>query len=309
MVEVKLTDLLCTLDQHVKDEMKDNPEIVDDDDLNVLTLPIEARRWHRVKEVVAVFADMKGSTNLDVGKHPASTAAIYEASTGGMVQVFSAFAPDFVAIQGDGAFALFWGDQRMERALCAAITVKTFSQKNLVPRLEKKWSDLSENGLKIGVAVSKILVKRVGVPRSAFQEPVWAGRAVNYAAKCAQQADAGKMIVTASVWDFVEGNDYLSVSCECGKGPSESIWQDVVIEKISDPSERQGRLLDSVWCEFHGESFCTAVLNGETVRPVATTAKMAMIGAQRANPVRESQRKFREAQRAQQRGLAMLRHH
>ncbi len=37
-----------------------------------------------------------------------SVASIYEASTGGVVQVFDEFDADFVAIQGDGAFGLFW---------------------------------------------------------------------------------------------------------------------------------------------------------------------------------------------------------
>jgi hypothetical protein len=72
---------------------------------------------------------------------------------------------DFVAIQGDGAFGLFWGDSRLARAMCAAITIKTFSYKHLTPRLEKKWPDLPETGLKVGIGNSPLLVKRVGVPQ------------------------------------------------------------------------------------------------------------------------------------------------
>ncbi|MHB1518924.1 MAG: hypothetical protein ACYCVN_07180 [Acidimicrobiales bacterium] len=90
-------------------------------------LPISARKWHKLDEAVAVVADLKGSTNLGVGKHAASTASIYEAATGGLCRIFDKFDADVVAIQGDGAFGLFWGDQRMERAICAGITVKTFS--------------------------------------------------------------------------------------------------------------------------------------------------------------------------------------
>lgn len=70
---------------------------------------------------MAVVADLKGSTKLGTGKWAASTASIYEASTGGIVRIFDEFDADFLAIQGDGAFALYWGERRYERALCAGI--------------------------------------------------------------------------------------------------------------------------------------------------------------------------------------------
>jgi class 3 adenylate cyclase len=302
-----LQALLDDLEEHVKGEMAVNPEIVDKgDDLDVDDLPVAARKWHQLSEGVAVMADLKGSTNLGVGKHAASTAAIYEAATGGLTQIFNGFAADFVAIQGDGAFGLFWGERRMERAICAGITVKTFSQRHLVPRLEQKWPDLPATGFKVGMAVSKLLVKRIGVPRTAHQEPVWAGKAVNYAAKCAQQAGVHEMIVTGSVWDFVEGNDYLAVTCPCGTGPSDSIWGDVVIDKIHEgDGERAGRTLTSQWCEIHGIEYCGAVLDGETTRPEAKTLVESLQKSQRDNSLRLAQRHIRENRRNTQRGLAM----
>ena len=181
MTDVDLSGLLVELDDDVKTELASTPEVVDKgDNLNVGGLPIVARRWHRVVDAVALVADLKNSTKLGIGKWAASTASIYEASTGGVVKIFDQFDADFVAIQGDGAFALFWGQRRYERALCAAITVKTFSR-DMVERLEKKWPDLPETGFKVGAASSPLLAKRVGTPRNpAQQEPVWAGKAVNF---------------------------------------------------------------------------------------------------------------------------------
>lgn len=304
-----LQSLIDQLDKHVKGELAVNPEIVDKgDDLDVDTLPIVARKWHKLTEGVAVVADLKSSTNLGVGKHAASTAAIYEAATGGLSQIFDDFDADFVAIQGDGAFGLFWGEERMERAICAGITVKTFSQKVLVPRLEKRWPDdgLPSTGFKVGMAVSKLLVKRVGVPRTDHQEPVWAGKAVNYAAKCAQQADAHEMIVTGSVWDFVEGNDYLAVTCPCGNGPTDTLWSDVVIDKIHEgDGERAGRKLTSMWCGIHGPEYCAAVLDGETTRPEARALVASLVKKQRADIFRQAERRIREDRRNMYRGLAM----
>jgi class 3 adenylate cyclase len=80
-----------------------------------------------------------------------------------VVKTFDTFGADFIQIQGDGAFALFWGDRRYERAMCAGITIRTASA-DLVERLENKWPDIAETGFKVGVASGRVLVKRIGTP-------------------------------------------------------------------------------------------------------------------------------------------------
>lgn len=268
MFDSELAGLLGELGETVKEELASNPEVVDKTSgFKIEDLPIEARRWYKLDDVVAVVADLKNSTQLGTGKYAASTASIYEASTGGVVKIFSRFKADFVAIQGDGAFALFWGEGRYERALCAGITVKTFSL-DLTDQLERRWpTSLPETGLKVGIANGRVLAKRVGAPRNpAQQEPVWAGKAVNYATKAAQSAERHQLIVTGGVWDWVKGNDYLSMSCSCGE-PSPDIWEDIEIGKLPEgDAESQGRLLNSIWCETHGEEYCGAVLAGESHR-------------------------------------------
>ena len=306
MTTVDLTALLGNLDEDVKTELASTPEVVDKgDDLNVDELPVVARRWHKLNDVVAVVADLKNSTKLGTGKWAASTASIYQASTGGVVRVFDQFAADFLAIQGDGAFGLFWGERRYERALCAGITVKTFSR-DLVERLEGKWPDMPETGFKVGIANSRLLVKRVGTPRNpAQQEPVWAGKAVNYAAKAAQGAARHELVVTGSVWDVVERNDYLAVSCPCGDGPSLDIWQDVEIERLpeGDP-EAQGRVLSACWCDVHGAEYCAAVMDGERHRDDATQLRTALQSSQMREAVRAKARREREMGMARLRGLS-----
>lgn len=305
MTEVDLQNLLTHLDGRVATELANKPEVVDKGhDLDPEDLPIVARRWYKVTDVVAVVADLKNSTQLGLNKHAASTASIYEASTGGVVQIFDEFDADFVAIQGDGAFALFWGERRRERGVCAGITIKTFSFKHLTPRLEKKWHELPVTGLKVGIANGPLLVKRVGIPRSSYQEPVWAGKAVNYAAKAAQQADQHQMIVTGAVWDWISDNDYLAVSCSCGDGPSPTIWQDVTIEKIPDSDgDQQGKLLRSFWCDIHGPEFCTAVLEGKKRRSDVTTERTSALKAEMAKAIRARAYKLRRDREARRAGL------
>lgn len=88
------------------------------DNFKVENLPIEARIWHKLDNAIAVVADLKNSTRLGINRHAASTANIYQTSTDNVVKIFKNFGADFIAIQGDGAFALFWGYLAYERALC-----------------------------------------------------------------------------------------------------------------------------------------------------------------------------------------------
>ena len=305
MTEVDLRDLLGDLDDTVKAELASTPEVVDKGDgLDVDALPITARRWHELRDAVAVVADLKNSTKLGTGKWAASTASIYDASTGGVVKIFDQFGADFLAIQGDGAFSLFWGANRYERALCAGITIKSFSL-DMVTRLEKKWPELPETGLKVGVASSRLLAKRIGTPRNpAQQEPVWAGKAVNYAAKAAQGADAHQLIVTGSVWDQIEKSDYLAVSCPCGNGPSLSIWTDSVIDRLPDRDpEAQGRLLTSSWCKIHGAEYCTAVLAGKRRRDDANGVRASLQSSQMLTAIRSKAQTERKSRMARLGGL------
>lgn len=280
--DVKLDSLLEELDGTVKDEFASKPSIEEwNDDFDVSDLPIQARKWIQIPDLVAVVADLKSSTHLGTGKHAASTASIYQAATGGTVSIYNRFGADFIAIQGDGAFALFWGEQRYERALCAGVSVKTFSERHLIPRLERKWETHAENhptGFKVGVASGRVLVKRVGTPRNlSEQEPVWAGTPVNFATKAAQQAERHELIATGSVWDHIEKNDFLTITCPCGVGPSASLWDDVTIDKIPpENAEREGRILASTWCPSHGDEYVEAILSGEKKRTDAIDARAAL---------------------------------
>lgn len=271
-----LTDILDSVRDDTKSVLDaPNPPVedVEPEDLDADNLPdASGSRWYRLDDVVVVFADLKNSTQLAVGKHPRTTAAIYRVATGNVVRVLNSLDADFIQIQGDGVFGLFWGEKRLERAICAGITVKTFSQEVLQSKLESKWPNAPQTGFKVGLASGRVLVKNVGTPRNKNeQEPIWAGKPVNYAAKAAQQADRNQLIVTGTVWLGIEGNDYLTVSCGCdGEGSSSDLtvlWKDVEIEKLGhDEDDAAGRVLDACWCKNCGPRFMHAILDGKTER-------------------------------------------
>jgi len=302
---VDLEALLSTLDDRVKDELASTPDVDDvGHDLDIDDLPEDERRWLKVTDVVAVVADLKNSTKLGTGKWAQSTASIYEAATGGVVSIFNEFDADFLAIQGDGVFGLFWGDKRVQRAICAGITIKTFSL-DLVGRLEGKWASVAEieTGYKVGVANSRILVKQVGTPRNpAQQEPVWAGNAVNFATKAAQSADRDQLVVTGGFWDRIEKNDYLAFSCPCGESPAE-IWSDFKIDRLpEDNPDSEGRVLRSKWCDTHGEDYCAAILAGSTRRDDVADVRHSMDKSLMENAIFMKAKNERLARTARHRG-------
>lgn len=301
-----LTGLLSTCDDHVKDELASMPDVQDVTDFDPTTEapPITARRWLRVTDAVAVVADLKSSTKLGLNKYAQSTASIYEAALHPVVDIFDEFGAGWIPIQGDCVIGLFWDDMAIERAMCAGITIKTFSARHLVERLTKKWPEnLPPTGFKVGIATSTVLVKRVGKPQTPHQALVWPGKAVNYAVKAAQSGDAHEVIVTGSVWDAIQGNDYLTFSCDCAT-PSPGIWHDHDIEKLAhDDAERGGRCLTSQWCEVCGETYCNAILDGFTDRDSVDPYRAQL----QLTAFREAIFKQRAQQRANQRHLRRAR--
>lgn len=262
------TDLAALL-EHVADDAKteltSSVEVRDIDHIPSLDeMYAEKRVWLRTDDVVAVAADLKGSTRLNFKKHAKTSAKLYQAATGNMVRIVEQFTPGFVDIQGDGLFALYHGERRYERALCAAITLKTFSEKHLVPLVQQHMHErFPRTGLKVGLHASALAVHKVGV-RGGAREPIWAGKAVNWATKAAQAADAHELILTRKVFQKFEDNHYVRYSCECST-PTD-LWSAATVEALPDDERTQCMRLTSCWCDTCGPAFCEAVLDGKTVR-------------------------------------------
>ncbi len=179
------------------------------------------------------------------------------------MKMVSKFDPGFVDIQGDGIFALFHGDLAFERAFCAAVTVKTFSERHLMPMIDELFSEtFPDTGFKVGMASGTLAVKKVGVRGT--NEPVWAGKPVNWAWKCAQKADAHQLVATSAVYEKLDPNDYIAWSCGCPGGVPGPLWEDTEVEKLG--KHAQAKVLLSSWCPTHGDEFCQAILEGEKTR-------------------------------------------
>ncbi len=274
-----LTSLLDSLGQEVNTALNNSAVNVVErgDDFKVEDIPSSSSdNWIKLSNVVAVVCDLKGSTHLGTGKHDTSTARIYKSGVEGAVRIFHEFGANFIDIQGDGGFGLFWGERAYERALCAAVTIRTFSEEHFVKRLEARWPDAPATGYKVGIHAGRTLVKRIGTRRVVSeQEAVWAGKPVNYSAKCAQSAERHQVVVTQSVWETFKKNDYIAFSCDCHDGPSANLWQDKTVPTLPD-DEQDVVVLEAGWCEKCGPEFCEAIMNGETKRDIPESVRQTI---------------------------------
>ena len=253
-------------DQHesAKGDLTSAVEIVNVDTFPSMSdLYVEKRKWLRIRNVVAVATDLKESTALNFDKYAQTSARLYQAVTGSVVRLFSLFDAQFVAIQGDGVFALFHGERAYERAFAAAASIKTFSQRSVGPLIDEHFAEsFPDTGLKTGIGSGILVAKKVGVRGT--NEPVWAGKPVNFAVKCAQRADRHELIATAAVYEKLAVNDYIAYSCGCPSGVTAPLWGEIEVEKLGKHSKCMHLL--SNWCELHGDEFCRAILAGEKSR-------------------------------------------
>lgn len=236
------------------------------------SLALEKPIWKRIDDVVVVAADLKGSTKISYAKQDQVGARIYQAATGNATRILDHFCADFIDVQGDGVFGIFHGEHPRERAIAAAFTIKSFSSAALGPLLAEEFGDelpsLADTGLKIGVADGTLLAKRIGV-RGEHNEPVWAGKPVNYATKCAQAADRHGVVITDRVFSRLEDNDYAIFSCGCPGGDQPIVvplWGSLTVPALGGDAGCKVFPTASSWCATHGDEFCRRIVAGDKRR-------------------------------------------
>jgi class 3 adenylate cyclase len=224
-------------------------------------IPIENQRhWLKIPNVICVFVDMLGSTRLGATTHDGATAGAFQLFTGTAVRLFSEFESPYVDIRGDGAFALFDSSQPY-RALAAAVTFKTFSAEEFVPKI------LADTGVPVGchlgIDQKTVLVRKLGFKRyrgrSDKQNEVWAGKPVNMAAKLASLTSDGELLVSDRFYqNFTD--EHATLSCGCPHGNKMPLWEEVDLSQDERFDFERAFCLRSKWCRNHGKEFCEALL-------------------------------------------------
>jgi len=198
------------------------------------SIPLNNRlHWFRIPDVISVFVDMKGSTQLSAQKHERGTAGAYQLFTGTAVDLFHEFNAPYIDVRGDGVFALFNQDQ-IYLAFAAAITFKTFADDIFVPRLEEVTG--VELGAHIGIDQKTVLVRRIGLKRhddrTDRQNEVWAGKPVNMSSKLAAMGEAGELLVSDRYFKRIT-DERVRKSCGCPDNKKVDLW--TPIDVTDDP--------------------------------------------------------------------------
>lgn len=234
----------------LKDEIPETDQIPINDPLS----------WVRIPDVVCVFVDMKGSTQLSATMHDNGTAGAYQLFTGTAVRFFAAMETPYIDVRGDGVFGLFNSNQ-VYRAIATAISFRTFAETECAPAIKNKTT--LEIGAHIGIDQRTVLVRKVGLRRhngrTDRQNEVWAGKPVNMASKLASIGDAGEILVSDRYYQQIT-DDLVRKSCGCPKGMKVDLWEERDVTEDPKFDFDKAYVLKSRWCQKHGREYYEAIL-------------------------------------------------
>lgn len=244
------------------------------------TGPTNKGVWNQIRNVTAIFADLKESTALNADNSPRDAAFAYTYFIRAMAVILERFGADYVDIQGDGIFGLFGGEGSSYYAAACAITMKTEVARTVSVQFEKDTNVDWKLRAGIGVDVGTLLVRRLGL-RGTKQNEVWAGKPVNMASKLSSQADSNQLMVSERVFAKYEKFSELRRrallwSCGCNNGSEGSgldapiastsyLWAPESVPNDIGLDFEMLHKLESSWCKIHGPDFCEAIVTGKRV--------------------------------------------
>ena len=242
------------------------------------TGPANRGLWYQIPDVTAVFADLKGSTELNANDGARVAAYAYTYFIRAMAVILERFSGRYVDVQGDGIFGLFSGPNSHFHAAACAITMKTQMEREVAVRFRKDASTRSRLAAGIGIDRGTLLVRRLGLRGTRMNE-VWAGTPLNVAAKLSSVAGRNQVVMSERTFnEYARGSKLrrraLLRSCGCD-GPVRGRGLDLPLGEAKDLWNKErapGRLgldfksihrLSKGWCPAHGPEFCEAIVTGK----------------------------------------------
>ena len=230
---------------------------------------LEVDRWHRVKNIVCVYIDLSSSTQININEHPNTSAKIFKSYVNSFVKIFDDYEAKYIDIQGDGGFALFDGENAVEKAIVSSVTIKTLISKKdyLSDFIENETRNNVNLRVRIGVDIGTILVKKLGKRNKSntdyLNNEVWLGKPVSISSKLCNLKDADKGLVSDTIrlsdrlYDKIT-NNYILYSCDCGN--VEKLWKEVKFDNKFFGLEKT-YILKSNWCNNCGDNYSENILN------------------------------------------------
>ena len=269
-----LNDVVADVAAQLGDQSRLGVQVSSRDDVPE-TGPSNRGVWWQIKDVTAVFADLKRSTDLSTFGDPRAAAVAYTYFIRAMTVILDRFSARYVDIQGDGIFGLFSGQGSAFLAAAAAVTMKTEMERTVDPWFDRDAASDRELTAGIGIDRGTLLVRRLGL-RGTKQNEVWAGKPVNVASKLSSVAGPNQVVVSERVFNDYNRASRLrqrallwSCGCSCGvlgggldvpMGETPRLWTEEQAPANLGLDFGSVYRLESQWCKTHGPEFCEVVV-------------------------------------------------
>lgn len=227
--------------------------------------PVHGGLWFKTPNAVAVFADLKRSTALNVQNPPEVAPVAYSYFVRGMAAVLGRFSARYVDIQGDAVFGLFSGAGAALAATACAIAMRTVMKQDIAGRFQKdakvKWN--LEAG--IGIDQGTLYVRQLGLKEVGRNE-VWSGNPVNVAAKLSAVASPNQVVVSDRVFAQCSSAADLPAPLpgwlrdHTSTDKTSRMWARNPAPKRLGLEFKAIYRMRARWCESHGEEFCNAII-------------------------------------------------
>ena len=156
------------------------------------------------KTVTALFADIKGSTELEQDLDPEDARAIVDPALKLMIDAVRHYDGYVVQSTGDGIFALFGAplahEDHPQRALYAAIRMQEDVRRYADKLRAEGRSPLQ---IRIGADTGEVVVRTIETGSKTEYSPI--GHAANLASRMQALANPGSMVISESTRKLVEG--------------------------------------------------------------------------------------------------------
>ncbi len=263
--EVSVAQIVNQLAGEAKTALTTAPSFVTTPDLPpeeavALSTPL----WRQVDGVACLGLDMVNSSQIDYQSHRATSAKIYEAFTGRLIQLWRMFGAGYYDIKGDGGFALFDGKHAAIRAFLAGETFRTAVSREIRKEVLALTKDKVRLGTHTSISFGNVVTKRIGVKGRYNNNLVWLGSTVNQGmkilSKASGQEDAEGFVATPAAYAQLT-HEKIRLSCGCNTpgGAKNPLWTEEAtpdLEPIGLPSIFR---LKSLWCPTHGDEFFRAI--------------------------------------------------
>lgn len=239
------------------------------------------------KEFVCLFIDLDNSSKLSFKKHPPTMAKIYDYFTQNIVDILSerGVNADYIDIKGDGAFGIYEGENAVFKAMCAAVTFKTFFDGYIRPKFQTSDSIIN---CKLAIDKDKILVRKLGKKGDKNNNEVWAGRVVNNASKLSSLSkeiytlqnigitnkEQSLLIISDKVYtELLKREKFTIFSCgHDTKGnvrPVGKLWKEMDCSNNENVYSNKVWYISSGWCKLCGDSYMSNILsNGNILKKI-----------------------------------------